>query len=313
MFLLRIFAGLLAVSAIAASAGADPVPRVVVTSKPIHALVATVMAGVGVPDLLVEGAASPHTYALKPSDARRVNQAGVFFRVSEALEPFTGRLVKSLPKTTAVVTLAEAPGVQLLSRRGGGTFEVRRHAHAHGHSHGGTGGASYDAHVWLDPVNAKAMVARIVQALSAAAPASGPRFAANGAQLSAKLDALSVTLAKELAGVSDRPFVVLHDAYQYFEKRFGLSAIGSILVDPDEQPSAKRLSDLRRRVGSLSAVCVFAEPNHQPRVVASVVEGTSARTAVLDPEGTAIDAGPDLYFELMQSLAKAMKSCLAQG
>lgn len=303
----------LVVAAVAGSAGARAQEiKVVATSKPVHSLVAGVMLGTGTPDLLVDGNASPHSFAMRPSDAQKVNKADVFFRVSEALEPFTGRVVKALPRSVKVVTLAEAAGVKLLLRRAGGPFETHNGGHGHGHSghKHAVAASNYDAHVWLDPDNARAMVAQIVAALSAVSPAHAASYEANAAQINARLDALSAAVAKDLSGVAHRPFVVLHDAYQYFERRFGLAAIGSILVDPDEQPSAKRITDLRRRLGQSSAVCVFAEPNHQPKVVTSVVEGTSARTAVLDPEGTMLDAGPGLYFELMQKLAGAMKSCL---
>ncbi len=301
----------LAVVAGSSSASAQAI-KVVATSKPVHSLVASVMQGTGTPDLLVDGNASPHSFAMRPSDAQKVNKADVFFRVSEALEPFTGRVVKALPRSVKVVTLAEAAGIKLLLRRAGGPFEAQHGGQGHGHSghKHAVAASNYDAHVWLDPDNGRAMVAQIVATLSGVRPAHAASYEANAAKLNARLEAVSAAVAKDLAGVAHRPFVVLHDAYQYFERRFGLAAIGSILVDPDEQPSAKRITDLRRRLGQSSAVCVFAEPNHQPKVVTSVIEGTSARTAVLDPEGTMMEAGPELYFELMQKLAGAMKSCL---
>jgi zinc transport system substrate-binding protein len=286
--------------------------HVVVTSKPIHALVADIMQGMGTPQLLVDGTASPHTFSMRPSDAQKLSRAGVFFRVSEALEPFTAKVVRALPRSVKTVTLAEAPGVTLLQRRTGGPFEAHKHSHTHGkHKHGSEPDELYDAHVWLDPANAKAMARAIASTLAEVAPAEAARFNANADALAARLDDLSAALKLELAPVAERPFVVLHDAYQYFEKSFGLSAIGSILVDPDEQPSARRISDLRRKVGQLSAVCAFAEPGQQPKIVASVTEGTPTRRAILDPEGIMLEPGPDLYFKLMRGLANTMKTCLA--
>jgi len=239
----------------------------------------------------------------------------VLFRVSEALEPFTAKVVRSLPRTVKVVTLAEAPQVKLLMRRSGGPFEAHSHGHGHGHGHKhGHAKASdnYDAHVWLDPDNAKAMAAMVVSSLTERLPGEAQKLQANGRAFEARVDQLAASLSATLRPVANKPFVVLHDAYQYFEKRFGLTAVGSILVDPDEMPSAKRLTDLRQKVSKLGAVCVFAEPNYQPRAIESVIEGTSARTAVLDPEGTMLKPGPDLYFELMSSLSKALYSCLAR-
>ena len=310
----------LALGSAAPASAQAPELKVVVTSKPIHALVAEVMKGVGTPSLLVDGSASPHTYALRPSDAQRINRADVLFRVSEALEPFTARLVRALPRSVTVSTLAEARGVQLLLRRTGGPFDGHAHAGAlsrkqghgaHNHSHGGAPESPYDAHVWLDPDNAKAMAGAIAATLAARMPQAADRLEANAAALSGRLDRLAATLTEQLAPVTQRPFVVLHDAYQYFERRFGLAGIGSIVVDPDEQPSAKRLTDLRRRIGGLSAVCMFVEPGFSTRLVTSVTEGTTTRTAVLDPEGTLLEPGPDLYFTLMERMAGAMRSCLS--
>jgi zinc transport system substrate-binding protein len=286
---------------------------VVVTIKPLHALVAQVMAGAGTPQLLVQGVGSAHTYSLKPSDAAKLNQADIFFRMSEVMEPFTAKVAKSLPNRVQVVTLQDTPGLKLLPRRTGSTFEDEHHddpghSHGHGHKHAN---ATIDGHAWLDPVNAKLMVDRIAQALSAKEPAKAAVYRANADALKAKLDALSAELARDLAPVAGKPFVVFHDALQYFERRYGLNAVGSIAVSPEVAPSAKRLSTLRKRVTSLGAVCVFAEPQFDTRLTNNLAEGTRARTGTIDPEGAKIEPGPDLYFALLRNLAKDLQACLA--
>jgi zinc transport system substrate-binding protein len=283
---------------------------VVVTIKPLHALVAQVMAGAGSPQLLVQGAASAHTYALKPSDAASLNRADIFLRMSETMEPFTAKVVKSLPKRVEVVTLQDTPGLKLLSRRTGATFEESGHHHAHGHSHKHAHGA-VDGHAWLDPVNARLMADRIALALTAREPAKAGLFRSNADALKAKLEALSDELARELAPVAGKPYVVFHDALQYFEQRYGLKVVGSIAMSPEVTPSAKRLSTLRKRVLALDAVCVFAEPQFDTRLVDNLVEGTRARTGTIDPEGSKIEPGPDLYFTLLRNLARDLKACLA--
>ena len=299
--------------ALAQAPGRPPAAlKVVVTSKPVHALVAGVMQGIAVPDLLVDGTASPHTYAMKPSDAQKVHQADVVFRVSEALEPFTAKLMQALPASVRRVTLAEAPGVQRLPRRAGGAFDERGGDHA-GHAHGPTGvepGDGYDPHVWLDPANARAMTAAIAAVLAERMPSAGDRFNTNAKRIDARLGQLSAEIARDLAPVAKRPFIVFHDATQYFEQRFGLAAAGSITVSPETQPSARQLSNLRAKVGALTAVCVFMEPHLPQRLAASVTEGTSARLALLDPEGTTLPAGPDLYEQLLRKLAGDVKTCL---
>jgi zinc transport system substrate-binding protein len=284
--------------------------KVVVTIKPLHALVAQVMTSAGSPELLVGGASSAHTYALKPSDAAKLSRADIFFRMSESMEPFTAKVARSLPKTVQVVTLQETKGLKLLPRRTGATFEDHDHGHdhaeGHNHSHDVT-----DGHAWLDPGNAKMMVDRIAQALSAKEPTSATVFRSNADALKGKLDDLAAELARELKPLADKPYIVFHDALQYFERRYRLRVVGSISVSPEVPPSAKRLSALRKKITSLGAVCVFAEPQFDTRLVNNLVEGTRARTSTIDPEGGKIEPGPDLYFTLLRNLAQDLKSCLA--
>jgi zinc transport system substrate-binding protein len=289
----------------AAAAGA--VPDVVVTVKPLHALVARVMAGTGTPQLLVRGASSAHTYALKPSDVKSLNAAGLFFRMSETMEPFTARVVKALPQRVQVVTLQETPGLELLARRTGALLADEGAGHGH-HKHG-----PIDGHAWLDPANAGVMAGRIAEALSAADPEHAPVFRANAEALKRDLAALDAELAHGLAPVAGRPFIVLHDALQYFERRYGLKSAGAIVMNPEVPPSARRLSALRSQVAAGKAQCVFAEPQLDGRLVDAVVEGTPARKATLDPEGIGIEPGPELYFTLLRNLARDLRACLAPG
>lgn len=302
------------------SGGALAEVSVVVSSKPIHALVASVMAGVGTPDVLVSGAASPHSYAMKPSDAKKANTADVFFRVSESLEPFTGKLVSSLPKSVKIVSLAEAPGLTLLERRTGGAFQD----HDHGHSHGKKAKAKHkhdhdhdhdedDPHVWLDPNNAKAMVRHIADVLAEVAPDKATQIRANADAEIDRLDTLASDLEQQLKPLASKPFVVYHDAYQYLEKRYGLQAVGSLTVNPDVTPSGRRLRDLRRKITETKAECVFAEPQFEARITNLIADGTKARTGTLDPEGTTLTPGPELYHTLMRNLAEGLKGCLAKG
>jgi zinc transport system substrate-binding protein len=311
----------------AGTGGAGTV-AVVATIKPIHSLVAQVMGDTGEPRLLVGGAASPHTYALKPSDAKALNGARLVFRVSEQIEPFTRRIVSSLPKSVTVVTLADAPGLRLLDVREGSTFERHDHDddHAHGHDHKGghhddhdhnhdggkpSGKTVRDGHVWLDPANAVAMVREIARALKEAAPEQAAIFDANADKAIADIEQTARQIEADIAPLKNKPFVVFHDAYQYFESRFGITAIGSITVSPEVQPSAKRISEIRNKIKDLKAVCVFAEPQFKSKLVATVLEGTDAKAGTLDPEGASVEPGPAAYTTLLRNLAGSLKSCLA--
>lgn len=314
--LLPVLAGL-AVGCLLPSRASAAEPAVVVTSKPIHSLVAMVMGATGTPRLLVDGNASPHTYAMKPSDAKAVHEAHVFFRVSEGLEPFTRKLTKALPAEVRVITLEDAPGIRLLDRRRGGPFEAHADgASAKGHAHGDhdddhDGLAGRDPHIWLDPGNASAMVDHIAATLSAVHPGGAAAYRANADAAKTRISTLSAELERELAPIKGRPFIIFHDATQYFERRFGLAAAGSITVSPEVQPSAKRLRAVRAKISKVAASCVFAEPQFKSKIVETVVEGTTAKTGTLDPEGGLLKPGPDLYPELMRGLAASMKDCLA--
>jgi zinc transport system substrate-binding protein len=318
-------------------------PNVVVSIKPIHSLVAAIMQGVGEPSLIVEGGASPHTYSMKPSNAAALQDADVVFWVGHGLEAFLEKPLETLGGKAKVVELEEAAGLETLPFREGGAFEAHDdgdegHAHeaegahdhqaenekhddhghdhanaaeteeGHDHAHGGT-----DMHLWLDPMNAKAMAKEIAATLEAADPQNADAYKANLEALDARIDQLDSEIADLVAPVKEKPFVVFHDAYQYFEKHYGVRVAGSITISPETLPGADRLSQIRAKVTDLGATCVFAEPQFEPKLINVVIEGTSAKAGTLDPEGGALDAGPDLYFDLMKGIGTSLRECLSSG
>jgi zinc transport system substrate-binding protein len=284
--------------------------NVVATIKPIHSIAAAVMDGVAAPRLLIDGMASPHTYSLKPSDSKALAAATVVFRVSDGLEPFMSRVVRSLPKSVTVVELEKAPGLVLYKMRGGGTFESHDHGegkskHTHAHAKNAT-----DSHVWLDPANAARIAAHMAAVLAKAHPEGADRFKANADAFARRMETLGEEIAARMKPLNGAAFIVFHDAYQYFEERFGISAAGSVTISPDIAPSAKRLTALRRKIAGLKAVCVFAEPQFEPKLVETIAEGTSARRGTLDPTGAAIPAGPGQYEALIRAMASDFETCL---
>lgn len=168
-------------------------------------------------------------------------------------------------------------------------------------------------HIWLDPDNARAMAAAIAEALIEADPDNSGVYRANREILVRKLDQLDKEMTSDLASVKDKPFIVFHDAYQYMERQFGLNAVGSITVSPERQPGAQRLSEMREKITELGAVCIFAEPQFEPRLVGVVAEGTQAKTGTLDPLGADLEYGPEMYFTLMRGNAEALLNCLSES
>ena len=302
--------------------GAGPalaeVPRVVASIKPIHSLVAAVMGDLGSPALIVKGAASAHTYSLKPSDARAIEAADIVFWTGPDMEVFLADALATLAPRATVVALGQVSGIDLLPKRQGGMFEVHDHgdetqahhhdeAEPHGHAHG-----EYDMHMFLDPANARAMVSAIAATLSAADPANAATYAANAAAENAALDQLIADIDAKLAPVRDKPIVVFHDAFQYFERRFGLNVAGSITVSPETMPGADRITRVRDKLGTLQTACVFAEPQFDARIVDVLVEGTPAGRGVLDPEGADLEEGPGLYPALLNAMADSLVACLSR-
>jgi zinc transport system substrate-binding protein len=304
--------GLLAATMLIPPAAALAAPQVVVSIKPIHSLVASIMKGIAEPELILKGAGSPHTYQMKPADAEMLQNADLVFWVGPELEKFLEKPIESLSSDAKVVELEDAPGLARLPMREGGTFEPPEdgdegHAEeAHDHHDG-----EYDAHIWLNTGNAKVIAKAIAAALGKADAANAPRYDANLAALETKLDTLSAELKATVAPVKDKPIVVFHDAYQYFEKEFGIRVAGSITVSPETLPGAARISQIHEKLKTLGTSCVFAEPQFEPKLVDVVLEGTQAKSGTLDPEAATLPEGTDLYFELMRGLAGSIKACLS--
>jgi zinc transport system substrate-binding protein len=310
-----------AIALTTAAIAAEP-PRVIVSIKPIHSLVAAVMQGAGEPTLLIGSGASPHTSTLKPSDARALQEADLIFWVGESLETFLRKPLTSLPRKARVIELAEADDVRLLGYRESAAWEPHLHGDhgleersqtdEHEHERDAAHVRGNDMHIWLDAGNARAIVRAAVAALVEADAGRAALYRSNGEQAEARIDTLDRALRSELTPLAGRPYVVFHDAYQYLEHRYGLTPVGSITVNPERQPSAQHIVAIRKKIVDNNAVCVFSEPQFEPSLVKTVTEGTGARVGVLDADGgIGIAPGPDAYFTIMQNLGDALKGCLA--
>ncbi len=282
--------------------------RVVASIKPVHSLVSAVMAGVGEPYLIIRGASSPHTFTLRPSDAAALEEADIIFLIGDAMETALAGLVDRLAGQTLVVALADAPGLVRRLFREGGEFEAD-----HEHDDGDEDHGPFDMHLWLDPINGGVMAGVIASILAEADPANAAAYEANAEALRQRLDALTEELAAYLVPARGMPFIVFHDGYRYFEDRFGLTAVGSVVVSPGRPPGVRRMFELRDRVQSLGVACVFDEPQFDRRLVQTVIEGSEVRAGTVDPLGAAIEDGPGLYVTLLRNMAASFKACLVPG
>jgi zinc transport system substrate-binding protein len=279
-------------------------PSVVATIPPVHSLAAMVMAGAGTPHLLLNGGETPHSYSLRPSQSRTLASADIIVRVGNNLEGFLRKPLRALAGRAQVIELSRLPGLVKFPNRFG-SVDPHHHngASDNGHDRG------IDPHLWLHTGNAIAVLTEIARVLSKADPDNAQVYTRNAARASIALRSLRTEIAGILKPVKMRPFFVFHDAWQYFEKEFGLHSAGAIAVSPERKPGARRLIEIRNKIRSSRARCVFAEPQFPAALVRTVIRGTGARLATLDPLGAGQTRGPGLYGELMRKLANDIAFC----
>jgi zinc transport system substrate-binding protein len=276
--------------------------KVVVTMLPIHSLVAGIMVGVGKPLLLIKGGQSPHTYVMKPSSVRMLNEAKIIFWVGPNLESF---LVKPLAALSNEIRLIELAGIKNSHSRDllykGKVSPVIKYDRDHNSS---------DPHIWLDPRIAINLVKSITNALSLVDNTNEELYRKNAGLILTQLALLDAEIQTALSPVSSIPYMVFHDAYGHFQERYGLSFHGSVALDISRSAGARRLSMLRHRIVDRKVVCVFRDAQFNSSLAKVLIEGTSAKLGILDPLGFGLKPGPSLYSSLMRNLARSFIDCL---
>jgi zinc transport system substrate-binding protein len=301
MLRLSVFSALLLSSAALAD-----VPEVVTDIAPIHGLVARVMGELGAPELLVEPGASPHGYALRPSQAAGLQRADLVVMMGHELTPWLEGPVAQLATGAVVMELLDTQGTTVLSAREVAAFDPDDHQeHDHDHAHEGA-----DPHAWLDPRNAVAWLASIADALAELDPANAETYRENAAGGSAEIAAAQADAADRLAPLAEQPYVVFHDAFQYFEARFGLAGVGAISLSDATPPSAARVAEIRALVEAEGVVCAFSEPQFNPAILDTVTQGTGARLGTVDPVGATLSTGPGFYPALIAAITSEVAACL---
>jgi len=310
--------------------------KVVTSIKPIHSLASYVMDGVGKPDVIVDGYNSPHGFSLKPSHAKMIENADLIIWVGEDLEAFLEKPLNTIAKKAINIEIMDLSEVKKLKFREKNIFEGHDdHGHGHkkekhddhGHGHkedkhddhghkkekhdahgdGGHAHGEHDPHVWLDPMNAKVIIKEIENQLVKVDPDNSSKYKANSKKAQTELDNLTKNIKKDLKG--NLRFVVFHDAYQYFEKRFGINVLGALTVNPDVLPGAEQLSEIREVIEHEKVNCLFSEPQFNPAIIKSIAKDTKIKTGVLDPLGATLDKGKGMYSELLQSMYASFKGC----
>ena len=312
--------------------------KVVASIKPIHSLVSYLMDGVSKPSLIVDGYASPHGFALKPSHAKMLQEADVIFWVGEDLENFLEKPLDSIAKKAEKIELMEIKGLKKLKFGERNIFDEHDHddhgdGHAkkkkddhddhddHGHKkkkkddhddhddHGHEGHAhgEYDPHIWLDPVNAKIILNEMIEHLIENDEKNSSVYKKNLDKALKDIDGLIKNVKSELN--KDFKSIVFHDAYQYFEKRFDVNVLGAFTVNTDVLPGAEQLSEIREIIEHDKVSCIFSEPQFNPDIINAVAKDMNIKTGVLDPLGATLNPGKDLYFDLIRNMSKSFKGC----
>jgi zinc transport system substrate-binding protein len=307
-------------------------PRVVTDIAPVHALVAQVMADVGAPELLVAQGASPHAYALRPSQARNLQEAGLVIWFGPELTPWLQKPQNTLAERAEVLALLGVPDTVRHAFREGsdagdmahadhdhedhgdehahedhdGEAYERDHGHGDGHAHDHHG---LDPHAWLDPENAEIWLGAIADRLPSLDPENADRYRDNAARAKVGLETLQADLSARLASVRERPFVTFHDAFQYFDRRFDLAFAGALTLSDAADPSPAQVVELRERLQAGNIRCAFREPQFNDRLLTAAADGTDLQIGVLDPLGSTLDPGPELYAQLLRDMADSLAAC----
>ena len=311
---------------------AEAEPKVVTSIKPLHSLISYVMDGVGSPNLLVDGSSSPHTFQLKPSHATMLQEADVVFWIGEDLESFLETPLDSIAVNARKITLMDSDQIELLKFREKNVFEDHHdeheghddhdeheghddhdehEEHADGHDehegHDDHHHGEFDIHFWLDPEIAKSIVKIASLELSKVDPANQATYQTNASNAVSELDKLINDTRTKIN--SDAKYIVFHDAYQYFEQRFGIEVIGALTVNPEVLPGAKQLAEIREVIEHEKVNCLFSEPQFNPSIANTIAQDTGIKTAVLDPLGAELEPGKELYFQLINDMASSFESC----
>ena len=294
-----------------ASFAVADVPKVAVDIAPVHSLVSKVMNGLGEPKLIIPAEASPHEYQLRPSEAKALQEAKLVFWIGEDLTPWLEKGLSTLASEATITALLEVDGIKLLDFREGALFEAHDHDDHSDHDdhddHDDHG--EHDPHAWLSPGIAKVWLNLIAAKLSEVDPSNASTYFSNASSANKDLDSLSDEINKILDPIRKEKFVVFHDAYQYFEKHFNISASGAISLGDASDPSPARLKEIKERVEKEDIHCVLAEPQYKEGLVKAVIEGTHANNAVIDPLGVSLEIGPNLYDKLIRNLAINLSKC----
>lgn len=284
----------------------DSKPLIVSTIKPVQALVYAIAGEQRVHwdirQLLPDGA-SPHHYALKPSEMRTLESARLVFRIDSGLETFLDKPLAGLSANTQVIALASVPGIQHRTLRA-------EHRHTEITSKAQDGHTTDDLHIWLNPQNAIAMSHAIAQALGQADPAHQTAYQTNAAKLIQRITETDQRIRQQLEPVHNKPYLAFHDAWQHFDQHYGLHFAGAVTLDISRQPGARHVQAIRKIIEQQQAVCLFQEPQFPPALVKTLVEGTSIRIGELDPLGMTLPLDDNTYISLLENASRQFLDCL---
>ena len=295
--------------------------KVVTSIKPIHSLASYIMDGVGSPGLIVDGYNSPHSFQLKPSHAKMLEQADIIFWIGEDLENFLEKPLATIAKKAEKIELLEIKGIKKLKFRERNIFEEHEGHDDHGHDakkeehddhghdakkeehddHEGHGHGEYDPHIWLDPINAKVILNEITEHLIENDSKNASTYKSNLAKALAEIDKLIIDVITETN--TDLSYVVFHDAYQYYENRFNVNILGAMTVNPDVMPGAEQIHEIHEIIEHDNVSCILSEPQFNPDIIKSIAKDTNVKTGVLDPLGANLKPGKDLYFDLIRNMS----------
>ncbi len=278
-------------------------PKIVATIKPIHSIISAVTDGVSKPQLLIENNQSPHDYSLKPSDMKKLEDADIIFYVSKNIENFLQKKLDDLDKTKKIIELSTIDGLHLIQNN------ATNQASPDPESHNEYG--DYDPHIWLNPQNAQNIAAYAEYILSELDPENKEKYAANASNFRKTLRKKTLYLSGQISRFKQKPFIVHHDAYKYFEDYFSLNSLAAITKSEEIQPSAKKIREINQIIADNNVKCIFAEPQFSKSIVESIAKTNKINIGLLDPIGYDVEAGKEAYLKILHNMTKNLTKCLA--
>ncbi len=275
------------------------------TIRPLQSIVANITDGTDEVGLIMDRHLSIHNFYLLPNTIKAIHHSSVIILINKDFELFMGKIIDALYNDQKVFEVSSTPGLNLFLN----DPDKEGHEHHEGCDHYGY---QYDYHFWLDVDRMKIAAQGITDFLSKAIPENETIYRKNLKKLNARLAKLDTYIKNKIKSAIGKNFIVTHDAYNYFIKKYGLNKPMSMSFNHNYYIGARDFIDLQRAVRDNTVQCIFEEPAFESYVTRKILgDNKTIKLGKLDAEWGPEDVSlKDSYFAMMESLADSLSDCL---